>query len=120
VARDRTGRGVPTGTRFEARCVWCGTVGLEPENLSYRMSGREALALFACPACARLNLRPLRRVEAAALLVAGVRRSDGPVPFELLESRSGPPIGWDDLIDFHEALAGSDRRSDIDVERDAA
>jgi hypothetical protein len=113
-------RAVLAATRFEARCVWCGTVGLEPENLSYQVSGREALATFACPSCSRLNVRALRRVDAAALLVAGVRRSEGPVPFELLEMRSGPPIGWDDLIDFHQALAGNDRPPNIDAEREAA
>ena len=25
-------------------------------------------------------------------------------PFELLEARQGPPIGWDDVLEFHEEL----------------
>jgi hypothetical protein len=29
---------------------------------------------------------------------------DGSVPFELLESHSGPPLSWDDVLDFKLAL----------------
>jgi hypothetical protein len=96
-------------------------VRLGREELSFHVSQSQALFEFGCPACGRLNIRRLGQADAAALLVAGVRRSRGPSPFELLESRAGPPIGWDDIIDFHEALAGSERRQTLtDVERDAA
>jgi len=46
--------------------------------------------------------------DAETLIAAGVQESEGLAPFELLEGRSGPPIGWDDLIDFHQELEGSD------------
>lgn len=45
---------------FRARCVWCGEVDLGPEDLDLCVrSGSEALLEFACPACGRLNVRPL-------------------------------------------------------------
>jgi hypothetical protein len=93
--------------------------------------GPEALAEFECPGCARLNLVRLGSLDAATLIAAGVRESEGLAPFELLEGRSGPPISWDDLIDFHQALLGLDLhqlvprtgptpRSNAGYERDAA
>jgi hypothetical protein len=41
----------------------------------------------------------------AALALAGVHSVGGAAPFELLEERSGPPIGWDDILDFHQDLS---------------
>jgi len=121
VSKDRSRIGALSGARFEARCAWCGPVRLGREELTYHVSQSQALFEFDCPACGRLNIRPLGQTDAAALLVAGVRRSRGPSPFELLESRAGPPIGWDDIIDFHEALTGSERWGSFnDVERVAA
>jgi hypothetical protein len=64
----------------------------------------DALFEFSCPDCGRTNLHRLDRRDAATLIAAGVWPDRGPAPFELLEERSGPPIGWDDLIDFHQAL----------------
>ena len=118
---DRNRQATPAGARFEAWCAWCGAVGLGREELTYHLSEAGGLFEFACPTCDLLNIRRLGRADAAALLVAGVPRSMGAVPFELLERRSGPPIGWDDLIDFHEALALSDREwQEVESERDAA
>ena len=121
MSKDRSRIGALSGARFEARCAWCGPVRFGREDLTFHVSQTQALFEFDCPACGRLNIGPLGQADAAALLVAGVRRSQGPSPFELLESRAGPPIGWDDIIDFHEALTGSERqRSLTKVERDAA
>jgi hypothetical protein len=47
----------------------------------------------------------LERSEIIVLSGAGVDADLLPAPFELLERRSGPPITWNDLIDFHEALS---------------
>jgi hypothetical protein len=74
----------------------------------------DALFEFSCPDCGRPNLHRLDRRDAATLIVAGVWPDRRPAPFELLEQRSGPPIGWDDLIDFHQALTRPEQ------ERDAA
>lgn len=124
---------------LEARCVWCGPVRMAGPALCVRVGpGRSAEALFefVCPECGRQNFGPLGPSEVDALARAGVRASAGPAPFELLERRAGPPIGWDDLIDFHDELrridaeasdGGPHREHDADAgpvragrERDAA
>lgn len=100
--------------RFEAKCAWCGPVAVGHEGLHVFVSARGAgLFEFRCPACKRMNFRSLSISDLEALALAGVRPAEGRAPFELLEERSGPPIGWDDLIDFHHAIAH-------DLERDAA
>jgi hypothetical protein len=36
----------------------------------------------------------------------GAGHMTGRVPFELLEAHTGPPLSWDDLLDFKPALEG--------------
>jgi phage FluMu protein Com len=119
------------GARIQARCAWCGLVELEPDLLRVHVgAGEKALFEFSCPSCTRLNLGGIDGTEVPTLLAAGARWSRGKAPFELLEERSGPPIGWDDLLDFHQELAGGEieswirdrprRRLATDRERNAA
>jgi len=94
------------GVRFEARCSWCGPVGLGPTGLGLHVgAGSDALVEYTCPRCSHLNVRSLRPADVAALALAGVHSARGTAPFELLEERSGPPIGWDDVLDFHQSLS---------------
>jgi|GEM_PF-1996017 hypothetical protein len=98
-----------TGVRFEAPCAWCGPVEFRSGSLQVHVgSGPDALAAFVCPSCGKENFRELSSGDVSALTAAGVVTSGAPAPFELLERRPGPAIGWDDLIDFHEALARTD------------
>ena len=131
MAFDETDTGALSGgTRIEARCVWCGLVTFDASRLKLHVGGHpEALAEFRCPDCARVNVRAVAGDDVRALLGAGIKPSFGPAPFELLEEHAGPPIAWDELIDFHEALARSSRweglddtpgRMGPDRERDAA
>jgi hypothetical protein len=100
-------RGTGRRFRFEARCNWCGSVQVEADGLHVFVSRSGAgLFEFRCPQCARANFRSLSLSDLEALALAGVRPAEGRAPFELLETRSGPPIAWDDLIDFHLALTG--------------
>ena len=116
--------------RVEARCPWCGPVEFPAEDLSLYV-GSEAGALFefACPRCGRTVVRPLDRKDAGTLMEVGVPPSRDPGPLELLEEHSGPPITWNDIIDFHEAMSRRDVRSvaeqdpaaaRAEAERDAA
>jgi predicted RNA-binding Zn-ribbon protein involved in translation (DUF1610 family) len=107
VARGQRQPGQERATpRFEARCVWCGQIELASGGLEIHVgSETEGLAEFRCPLCGRVNLLRLGPVDLATLMAAGVRQTRGLAPFELLEERSGPPITWDDIIDFHEAFA---------------
>lgn len=131
MARRARGPGTGREFRFEGRCIWCGPVRVQHESLHVFVSSRGAgLFEFLCPACERVNFRPLSISDLEALALAGVRPVGGRAPFELLEERSGPPIEWDDLIDFHQALAQAENSSDVTwidgrsghraLERDAA
>jgi hypothetical protein len=94
---------------FEARCSWCGLVEAGRDGLHVFVSPRGAALLeFECPECDRVNYRSLSIADLETLSVAGILPVEGRAPFELLENRSGPPIGWDDLIDFHLDLARAD------------
>ena len=125
------GTGKPAGAerrfRFEARCNWCEAVRVERDRLHVFVSPSGAgLFEFVCPECERVNFRSLSIADLQALALAGVRPVEGRAPFELLEDRAGPPIAWDDLIDFHLALAGrgeawlGGRSGSRAFERDAA
>ena len=124
--------GAPAGEAWvQALCVWCGAVEFALADLQLHVAnGDQGLLEFACPSCDRLNARRLGRPELDALTKLGAAPTPGPAPFELLEEHSGPPITWDELIDFHEAVARLDLdhrpafedRPDLDPaeERDAA
>jgi hypothetical protein len=92
-------------TWVQAGCLWCGTVEFGIHELRVHVAGDDGLLEFTCPVCGRLNVRALGRAELASLARVGATPSAGPAPFELLEEHSGPPITWDDLIDFHEAVS---------------
>jgi hypothetical protein len=97
--------------RFEARCTWCGPVTVAQDGLHVFVSPRGAgLFEFRCPGCTRANFRSLSISDLEALALAGILPAEGRAPFELLEERSGPPIAWDDLIDFHQEIDGAFER----------
>jgi hypothetical protein len=98
--------------RVEARCAWCGFVALGVDDLRVRVGRDEqALVEFVCSSCSRLNLRRLAPGDLSPLADVGVVPSAGMAPFELLEAHDGPPLGWDDLLDLHEALDRHDMAS---------
>ena len=121
-SEGRIGR---TVAGFEARCAWCGTVPVGRDDLLLHVGSEGGMFEFRCPECERVNLRGLPAEDVQTLITHGVLPSGRPAPFELLEDRSGPPIGWDDVIDLHLALAGvaalpGRRGPAVELERDAA
>ncbi len=103
--KDRGGDSSTEQGRVQAACLWCGMVEFDLHELRVHVAGDEGLLEFSCPVCGRLNVRALGRAELASLTRVGATPSEGPAPFELLEEHTGPPISWDDLIDFHEAMS---------------
>ena len=60
-----------------------------------------------CPSCSQPILFATAPAVIEALFEGGAKHPAGVVPFELLEPHAGPPLSWDDLLDFKVALARS-------------
>jgi hypothetical protein len=104
--KDRGGESSTEQAWVQAGCLWCGTVEFALHDLRVHVAADdEGLLEFSCPLCGRLNVRALGRAELDSLTGLGAMPSQGPAPFELLEEHTGPPITWDDLIDFHQAVS---------------
>lgn len=89
-----------------AECPACGEVLLTLSELScaIQRERNEALCQFACPLCKLPVTQELLPMDVAMLRAMGANDFNGNVPFELLEHHSGPPLSFDDLLDFHEAI----------------
>ena len=59
-----------------------------------------------CPDCQRAVAKDASRRIVDLLVSSGVRMQVWRLPAELAESRVGPPLTPDDLLDFHLHLAG--------------
>jgi hypothetical protein len=56
---------------------------------------------FVCPSCRLIVNKPAERRVVELLVAAGVRQVNWDLPAELAEPKSGPPITYDDLLEFH-------------------
>ncbi|HEV7887244.1 MAG TPA: hypothetical protein VGO92_06765 [Acidimicrobiales bacterium] len=63
---------------------------------------------FRCPACLLAVSKPAEARVVDVLVSSGVRLSVWHMPAELDEPKSGAPIGYDDLLSFHEELQQDD------------
>ena len=87
-------------------CPGCGPLVVPAAELRCEVeaAGDKGLCELSCPVCsATLVVRaPAATVE--VMRDGGAGHMTGSVPFELLESHTGPPLSWDDLLDFKLAL----------------
>jgi hypothetical protein len=67
-------------------------------------AGRKGICELRCPVCSTTVLVPAVASAVETLWRAGAGHMSGVVPFELLESHAGPPLSWDDVLDFKLAL----------------
>lgn len=86
----------------EASCPSCGLVSLPPTRFSCGI-GREGggCCEFTCPACQRTVFLSATGPGVRTMWEHGARTLVGPAPFELFEAHDGPPLTWDDILDFH-------------------
>jgi predicted RNA-binding Zn-ribbon protein involved in translation (DUF1610 family) len=94
-------------TTVRAQCPACGDVQLQINDLTVRVCDDDETAgsyRFQCPGCEETVTRPASARIVDLLLSAGAPCELWKWPAELAESRSGPPITPDDLLDLHVLL----------------
>lgn len=91
---------------IRATCSDCGDVELRSSGLQLRICAENGVAtyIFRCPRCMMAEVRPAADDVVDTLVSAGVGLTNWNLPAELSETRSGPPICHDDILDFHEGV----------------
>jgi len=100
--------------QVRASCPRCGPIlvdggVLQCEREPGAPSASRGLCELTCPSCSQAVLFPTGPAVTQALFEGGAKHPSGAVPFELLEPHTGPPLSWDELLDFQLALARSPR-----------
>jgi predicted RNA-binding Zn-ribbon protein involved in translation (DUF1610 family) len=91
--------------RFSVSCPECGDVELGSDELWLVLpTAGEAHYDFYCPDCGDL-VREAAGPSAVSFLAPLVAVEELQVPAEALETRAGPPLTVDDLLDFVTGLA---------------
>ena len=87
-------------------CPGCGPVVLPAEELCCELeaAGAKGICELTCPLCSAMVLVPAGPVAVETMREGGAGHMSGSIPFELLEPHVGPPLSWDDLLDFMLAL----------------
>jgi hypothetical protein len=89
-----------------AVCPGCGPMVVAAADLCCELeaAGRDGICELRCPVCSTTILVPAVAPAVQTLWRVGAGHMSGIVPFELLESHAGPPLSWDDVLDFKLAL----------------
>src|SRR5437764_5968437 len=87
---------------IRASCPTCGDVELTTRDVTVQVcsSNNEGSNSFLCPHCNLAVSKPAEARIVDLLVSSGVRLSVWHMPAELDEPRSGPPISYDDLLEF--------------------
>ena len=97
-------------TTIKATCPDCGEVDLTADDILLRIGPSKAVNTygFSCPDCGDFVQKTADDRVVRLLLSGGVVPVPVHVPAEALESREGPAINHDDLLDFHQLLKSDD------------
>jgi hypothetical protein len=89
-------------TTIRASCPCCGEVELTAGDVTLDVCANAPLSSysFRCPTCRSRVRKPADDHVVSLLISGGVSAEVWEIPAEALEERSGPPIGYDDLLDF--------------------
>lgn len=95
---------------IRASCPDCGDVELTSRDVTVRVNSttNEGSYAFQCPECQMAVSKAAEARIIDLLVSSGVELYVWTVPAELLEERSGPPIDYDDLLQFHTDLQQAD------------
>lgn len=88
---------------IRASCPTCGDVELTSPDVRVLLCSTtyESSYAFQCPSCRLAVAKPAEPRVVDVLLGSGISLSVWHMPAELDESHDGPPISYDDLLEFH-------------------
>ncbi len=88
---------------IRASCPTCGDVELTTRDVRVLLcsSTYQSSYAFQCPACRLAVAKPAEPRVVDVLLSSGIALTVWHMPAELDEVHSGPPISYDDLLEFH-------------------
>ncbi|MBK9178213.1 MAG: hypothetical protein IPM45_01335 [Acidimicrobiales bacterium] len=90
-----------------ATCDHCGDVEFASADVLVRVCAEsgQGTYVFRCPGCGALTVKDAAPHVVDLLAAAGADLTTWHLPAELSETRVGPPICHDDLLEFHTELA---------------
>lgn len=93
-------------TLIRATCDTCGDIELRVADVQVLLcaSTNEGSYVFRCTTCRLAVSKPADARVVDILIAAGVELVVWDMPAELDEPHAGPPISYDDLIEFHFGL----------------
>jgi predicted RNA-binding Zn-ribbon protein involved in translation (DUF1610 family) len=97
-------------TTIRATCPSCGDVELQPRDMRLVVCTHVEWSYYAfsCPNCRDRVQRHADEEVVGLLMSGGVLAEQLHVPDEVFEEHSGPPLTYDDLLDFALSLRASD------------
>ncbi len=95
---------------IRASCPACGDVELTTREVRVMLCSttNEGSYAFQCPSCGVAVSKPAEARVVDVLVASGVSLSVWRMPAELAEPHAGPPITYDDLLEFHFQLQRAD------------
>ena len=93
---------------IRASCPDCGDVELTTADITVRMcaADNQGSYVFRCPTCRMAVTKAAEPRIVDLLVTAGVRLDVWHLPAELDEPRTGEAFTHDDMLEFHDLLAG--------------
>lgn len=95
---------------IKASCPSCGEVELTPSDVSLMVCSHAPRSYYAfqCSQCHTEVRKPADDHVVSLLVSAGIAAEVWDLPAEALETKVGPPLSYDELLDFALQLTGTD------------
>lgn len=109
-------------TTIKATCPACGEVALTTDQVRLMVCSVPDRSYYAfdCAGCVDEIRKPADKQVVALLMAGGVAPTSWRIPGEALELKTGPPIGYDDILDFALRLRNADHLAAFARARQAA
>lgn len=95
---------------IRATCPTCGDVELTTPDLTVQVCGDNSQGsyTFRCPECTMAVARQAEPRIVDLLVSSGVQMRVWRLPAELHEPKTGKPLTWNDVMEFHDLLQRPD------------